>query len=263
MKARAYTHILLFPQAVLLVAVLFIAPVYAQPVTQTQAQTDTRNRVSSPNGFQEAEWGSTPAQVQQAVQQSAGVTGWQPAPIAGEFPPELGITAFRANTTIAGYPAEVVYYFWQNQFFQATVRFPFNDLVNFDFNFNVYRSVNEYYEAIRARTINFVQDIYTLLGQKYGRRQPVFRGLDPRQAFTRLDAYLRRERWNLRYHPYEFYRRIVTAAYARWDFPKTRIIFSINISAPEKRFDYMLSAVSLDLEREISSELSRLRMRGL
>ncbi|MDR2577566.1 MAG: hypothetical protein LBC70_01970 [Chitinispirillales bacterium] len=243
-----------FSRIFLLAAVLFLIP------AQTQAQqVNTQNRVSSPNGFNDAEWGSTPAQVQQA----AGVAAWQPDPIAAQFPAEMGVTAFRTNTTIAGYPAAVTYYFWQDRFFQATVRFNFDDLANFDFNYNVYRSVNEYYTVIRARTLNFVQDIYTLLRSRYGQKQPVFRGLDPRFAFTRLDAYLRQERWNLRYHPYAYYQRIVTAAYARWDFPKTRIIFSINISAPEKRFDYTLSAISLDMERDVRNEMDRLRMRGL
>jgi len=236
-------------QIILLAAVF----AFAQPPNQVPPPP------SSPNGFNGAEWGSAPAQAQQA----SGVAAWQPDPIAASFPQEMGITAFRANTTIAGYPATVTYYYWQNRFFQATVRFPFDDLVNYDFNYNVYRSVTEYYSAIRARTINFVQDIYTLLRMKYGQKQPVFRGLDPRLAFTRLDAYLNRERWNLRYHPFEFYQRIVTASYARWDFPKTRVIFSMNISAPDKRFEYTLSAVSLDMEKDVKKEMDRLRMRGL
>ncbi|MCL2220665.1 MAG: hypothetical protein FWB94_12385 [Chitinispirillia bacterium] len=246
---RAYTAAI--AQIILLTAVF----AYAQPPAQAQTQTPS----SSPDGFNGAAWGSTAAQVQQAV----GAQGWQPDPVAQSFPPEMGVTAFRTNSTIAGYPAIATYYFWQDRFFQATVRFPFNDLVNFDFNYNVYRSVSEYYAAIRAQTLNFVQEIYSLLGQKYGKKQPIFRGLDPRYAFSRLDAYLKQERWNLRYHPYEFYQRIVTASYARWDFPKTRVIFSINIAAPEKRFDYMLSAVSLDMERDLRKELDRLKMRGL
>jgi len=231
--------------------------------TQVQNQTSAQLRSSTPDGFNGAQWGSTPAQVQQAVQQSVGVTGWQPDRIAGEFPPEMGVTAFRGTSTISGYRANVTYYFWQDRFFQATVRFDFDNLATFDFNYNVYRSVNEYYTVIRSRTLNFVNEIYDLLGKKYGKKQPVFKGLDPRFAFTRLDAYLKQERWNLRYHPYAYYQRIVTSAYARWDFPKTRIIFSINISAPDKRFDYLLSAVSLDLEREVKKELDRLKMRGL
>lgn len=246
-------------QIILLTAVSALAQPPNQPAPPAQTPQTAQPQPSSPDGFNGAAWGSTPAEVQRA----AGVNAWQPDPVARDFPPEMGVTAFRANSTIAGYPAVVTYYFWQDRFFQATVRFPFNDLVNFDFNYNVYRSVNEYYSAIRARTLNFTQDIYTLLRKKYGQKQPVFRGLDPRHSFVRLDEYLKRERWNLRYHPYEYYRRIVTASYARWDFPKTRVIFSINISAPDKRFDYQLSAVSLDLERDVQKELDRLKMRGL
>ncbi len=214
---------------------------------------------TSPNGFNDAPWGSAPQEVQQIVDGD----GWQPDPVADNFPQEMNVTVFRTNALVAGYNAQVQYFFYQDQFFQATVRFDFDDLAHYDFNYNVFRSVNEYYMEIRNRTLLFTQDIYSLLRKKYGRRQPVFRGLDPRLIFTRLDAYLKQERWNLRYHPYEFYQRIVTAAYARWDFPKTRVIFSVNISAPDERFDYQLSAVSLDLERIISGELDRMRMRGL
>jgi hypothetical protein len=248
-----------FPKILpLLTAALFLAfPAHSQ--TQTQAQTDVQNRVTQPNGFNGAEWGAAPADVQRAV----GAAGWQPDPIAQSFPQGMGVTAFRANSQIAGYNAAVTYYFYQNRFFQATVRFNFDDLANFDFNYNVYRSVNDYYSVIRARTINFVQDIYTLLAKKYGKKEPVFKGLDPRFAFARLDAYVKQERWNLRYHPYDYYQRIVTASYARWDFPKTRVIFSINISAPDKRFEYALSAVSLDMEREVNTEMDRLKMQGL
>jgi hypothetical protein len=243
----------------LLTAVLLLIPTPAHPQTQTQAQADAQNRVQSPNGFNGAEWGTSPAEVQRAV----SAAGWQADPVAQDFPQGMGVTAFRTNAQIAGYPAAVTYYFYQNRFFQATVRFNFDDLANFDFNYNVYRSVNEYYSAIRARTLNFVQDIYTLLAKKYGKKQPVFKGLDPRFAFVRLDTYVKQERWNLRYHPYDYYQRIVTASYARWDFPKTRVIFSINISAPDKRFEYALSAVSLDMEREVNTEMDRLKMQGL
>jgi len=247
-------------QIIITAAALTLAqtpPAQQPPAPPPTPQTQTPS--SSPDGFNGAAWGSTPAQ----VQRDAGVTAWQPDRVAADFPPELGVTAFRTNSTIAGYNAAVTYYFWRDRFFQATVRFNFDDLANFDFNYNVYRSVNEYYTVIRARTLNFVQDIYTLLGKKYGKKQPVFKGLDPRFAFTRLDTYLKQERWNLRYHPYDYYQRIVTAAYARWDFPKTRVIFSINVSAPDKRFEYALSAVSLDMERDVAKELDRLKMRGL
>jgi len=260
MKTRIGTVLTVFLAAL---ASFAQAPAQTAPPPSAQTAPSTQTPVkavsSSPDGFNGAEWGSTPAEVQKAV----GAANWQPDRVAADFPPEMGVTAFRANSTIAGYKAAVTYYFWQNRFFQATVRFDFDDLASFDFNYNVYRSVNEYYSVIRARTLNFVQDIYTLLGKKYGKKQPVFKGLDPRFAFVRLDAYLKQERWNLRYHPYDYYQRLVTAAYARWDFPKTRIIFSINISAPDKRFEYALSAVSLDMEKDVNKELDRLKMRGL
>lgn len=253
---RAYTTAI--AQIILLTAVLAHAQAPVQP-PPAQPQPQTKTPSSSPDGFNGAEWGSSPAEVQRAV----GVAAWQPDPIAREYPPEMGVTAFRANSTIAGYPASATYYFWQDRFFQATVRFPFAKLENFDFNYNVYRSVSEYYSAIRAETLNFTHDIYTLLRKKYGQKQPIFKGLDPRYAFSRLDAYLKQERWNLRYHPYEFYQRIVTSSYARWDFPKTRVTFSINIAAPDKRFDYLLSATSLDMEKAVQKELDSLKMRGL
>ncbi|HEX2959848.1 MAG TPA: hypothetical protein VHO70_23635, partial [Chitinispirillaceae bacterium] len=66
-----------------------------------------------------------------------------------------------------------------------------------------------------------------------------------------------------RYHPYDYYLKINTAAYARWDFPKTRVIFSTNISAVDKRFDYSLSLTSLDLEKAINEKMDELRMKGL
>lgn len=210
-------------------------------------------------GFNDARWGSAPQEVRQAVDAQE----WQPDPRADEFPEEMNVTVFRTQGEVAGYNATTRYYFWQDRFFQATVEFDFEELAEYDFNYNVYKSVSEYYSEIRNRTLVFIRDVYSLLGKKYGKKQPVFKGLDPRFAFTRLDAYLRQERWNLRYHPYDFYKRIVTAAYARWDFPKTRLLFSINIAAPDKRFDYSLSAVSLDLEKEINDEMDRLRMEGL
>jgi hypothetical protein len=243
----------------LIIALTAVIAFAQQQQQQQQQQQPPPPKASSPDGFNGAVWGSAPAQVQQAV----GAAGWQPDRVAQDFPPEMGVTAFRVNSTIAGYKAAVTYYFWKDRFFQATVRFDFDDLASFDFNYNVYRSVNEYYEAIRARTLNFVRDVYALLGKKYGKKEPIFKGIDPRYAFTRLDAYLKQERWNLRYHPYDYYQRIVTAAYARWDFPKTRVIFSINISAHDKRFDYALSAVSLDMEKAVRHELDSLKMRGL
>jgi hypothetical protein len=247
------------PIIALAAVIAFAQPPQQPPPPQPPSPPPATKASSSPDGFNGAVWGSAPAQVQQAV----GAAGWQPDRAAQDFPPEMGVAAFRNNSTIAGYKAAVTYYFWKDKYFQATVRFDFDDLASFDFNYNVYRSVNEYYSVIRARTLNFVRDIYALLGKKYGKKEPVFKGLDPRYAFTRLDAYLKQERWNLRYHPYDYYQRIVTASYARWDFPKTRVIFSINISAPDKRFDYALSAVSLDMEKAVRNELDSLKMRGL
>ncbi|MDG5815947.1 hypothetical protein QA601_12720 [Chitinispirillales bacterium ANBcel5] len=231
----------------LITILLLVANMYAP-----QAQ-------NTPQGFNDVPWGSTPEEVQQIAQ----IPQWQPDPVADEFPQQMEIEVFSVDNEVAGYPANVRYYFYQQQFFQATVVFEFEELENFDYNFNVYRSVNEYYNAIRNTSLLFTQDIYSLLRKKYGKRKPIFRGLDPRLAFTRLDAYLRQEQWNLRYHPYAFYQRIVTAAYARWDFPKTRVIFSINIAAPQQRFDYKLSAVSLDLEREVNRQMDLIRMQGL
>jgi hypothetical protein len=215
---------------------------------------------ASYDGFNNAKWGAQP----DAVRQSVGATGWQAeAATTTEFPKELSVTVFRAPATVAGYPASVKYYFWNNQFFQATVRFNFDDLAKYDFNYNVFRSVNEYYNAIRSRTLVFVTDIYDLLRKKYGKKKPFFQGLDPRNSFADLDAYCKRESWNLRYHPYDYYLHIVTQSYARWDFPKTRALFSVAISAPDKRFDYTLSLTSLDLADKINSAKDSLRMRGL
>ncbi|MCU0609987.1 MAG: hypothetical protein MUF22_09505 [Chitinispirillaceae bacterium] len=220
---------------------------------------------SSYDGFNNVPWGSSPEVVRQTVPGTAAGGGpWQPDQTApDEFPKELGVTVFRSSGTIAGYPANVRYYFWDGKFFQATVQFPFNDLVKYDFNYNVFRSVNEYYNAIRSRTLVFTASVYDLLRKKYGKQKPYFRELDPRGSFVELDKYLKQERWNLRYHPYDFYQRIVTQSYARWDFPKTRALFSISISAPEKRFDYTLSLTSLDLSARINAVKDSLKMRGL
>ena len=69
------------------------------------------------------------------------------------------------------------------------------------------------------------------------------------------------KRWNLRYHPYDYYLKINTSAYAEWDFPKTRVIFSINISASDKRL-IIPSLSSLKMEDAIK-KMDRLRMKGL
>jgi len=212
----------------------------------------------APFGLGNAKWGMSSEDVQQSIEGQ-----WQNDPKTDDFPQEMKVTVFRAMDDVAGYPATIRYFFWQDQFFQATIQFHFNDLENFDFNYNVYRSVNEYYLAIRNRTLTFVFDIYDLLQKKYGKKQPVFKGLDPRFIFKKLDRYVQQEQWNLRYHPYSYYQHIVAAAYARWDFPKTRVIFSVNLAAPEKRFDYSLSLTSLDLEAVINKQKDLLRMEGL
>lgn len=212
-----------------------------------------------PLGFQSATWGM---QVEE-VRKAAEIPSWQIVSNDAAFPQELAITVYEAQSTIAGYPATVRYYFYDQKFFQATVVFKFDNLINFDFNYNVFISVDKYYRAIHDQTLTFVADIYDLLSKKYGKKRPVFKGLDPRYIFKLTDAYIKQEIWNLRYHPSEYYKRIVTAAYARWDFPKTRVIFSINISAKDKRFDYMLSLTSLDLEKQINTKKDTLRMKGL
>jgi hypothetical protein len=221
--------------------------------------TTTLSAAVPPEGFRTLPWGSSPAQ----VQQSAGGSQWQQMPPGNEFPAQLSITRYSTSDSVAGYPAQLRYYFWQDKLFQVTITFPFKKLVNFDFNYNVFRSVDSYYSAIRGQTLTFVRDIYALLQKKYGKKQPVFKGLDPQHLFVKLDQYLRLERWNLRYSPAEYYKRIVTAAYARWDFPKTRVIFAINIAAPDKRFDYSLSLTSLDLEAALREALDGVRMQGL
>ncbi len=210
-------------------------------------------------GFQNARWGMSPEEVRKAAE----IGAWQGAPAEPAFPQDLNVSIYATSTTIAGYPAQVKYYFFEKKFFQATVTFDFDHLKTFDFNYNVFISVDRYYRAIHDETITFVFDIYDLLHKKYGKKQPVFKGLDPRYIFRKTDAYIKQELWNLRYHPSEYYKRIVTAGYARWDFPKTRVIFSVNISAVDKRFDYQLSLTSLDLERSITRKKDALRMEGL
>lgn len=212
-----------------------------------------------PGGFNNAPWGSSQDQVKAIINPKQ----WQSDPAAGNFPEDLKVTVYRSNTEIAGKKATVKYYFCEDKFFQSTVIFDFEDLKTYDFNYNVFRSVNDYYLNIRSRTLVFVHDIYDLLNKKYGMKEPVFKGLDPRAIFIKLDSYIRKERWNLRYHPYDYFLKINTAAYARWDFPKTKVIFSINISAADKRFDYTLSVSSLALEKTIMEKMDQLRMRGL
>lgn len=212
-----------------------------------------------PGGFNGALWGQSSAEVQKNVK----ATSWQTDPVQVSFPPDLKVAVFRTTAVVAGYNVSVKYYFQEDRFFQATVDFVFNDLVNFDFNYNVFRSVTEYYTAIRAKTLLLVNDVYALLLEKYGKKQPVFKGLDPRFVFNDLDRYVALERWNLRYHPYDFYLNIVTASYARWDFPHSRVFFSVNIAAPQKRFEYRLSLSSVDMTTSLQKTMNYLRSRGL
>jgi hypothetical protein len=216
--------------------------------------------LASFDGFNKAKWGSGPDAVRQAV----GATNWQAdGSVAKEFPQGLAVTAFKSSGDIAGYKAVTTYYFWNNRFVQATVKFNFDALKSYDFNYNVFRSVNQYYNAIRSKTLVFTGDIFDLLRKKYGMQKPFFKDLDPRNSFVELDKYLKRESWNLRYHPYDYYLHIITQSYARWNFPKTVAIFSIAISAPDKRFDYTLSISSVDLAPKINAEKDSLRMKGL
>jgi hypothetical protein len=212
-----------------------------------------------PEGFQGIPWGASSGAAKSAVK----TTSWAKMADDNSFPKEMNVSRFQARESIAGYPANVIYYFINDSFFQATASFDFTYLKDFDFNYNVFISVDKYYTVIHDHTTTFVSDIYDLLHKKYGKKEPVFKGLDPRFIFSNLDKYLKRERWNLRYHPSEYYKRIVTSAYARWDFPKTAIIFSIKLSAADKRFDYQLSATSLDMEQKIAKLKDQIRMQGL
>jgi hypothetical protein len=231
-----------------------------EPLVVAFVFTVTPEDPASYNGFNDSPWGSPPDKVRQHV----SATGWQSDQgAAADFPKELGITTYRSSGEIAGYPAVITYYFWDHRFFQATARFNFDELKTYDFNYNVFRSVNEYYNTIRSRTLVFTRDIYDLLQKKYGKKKPFFKDLDPKHCFVNLDTYFKKERWNLRYHPYDYYLHIKTQSYARWDFPKTRVLFSITIDAPEKRFDYTLSCASIELASQVNVMSDSLRMQGL
>ncbi|MBD3347078.1 MAG: hypothetical protein GF401_18645 [Chitinivibrionales bacterium] len=212
-----------------------------------------------PVGFQNAVWGMSASEVRSTVKPEQ----WKQVQLETDFPEELNLSVYSSSADIAGYPAEIRYFFVEDRFFQVTVVFDFDHLASYDFNYNVFRSVDEYYRHIRDQSLTFVHDIYDLLRKKYGKKQPVFKGLDPRKIFLNTDRYIQKERWNLRYHPSEYYKRIITSAYARWDFPKTRVIFSVNVSAADKRFDYMLSLTSLDFEKYINKRKDMLRMENL
>ena len=214
---------------------------------------------SPPEGYRDIAWGSTLEEVQGGRQGPP----FARVPDDNAFPEGIDVARYLAQETIAGYPAEVTYYFHDGIFFQVTIRFPFRHLQTYDYNYNVFRSVDEFYRVIHDQTVTFVHDIFALLQKKYGRKEPVFKGLDPRAMFVTTNRYLRQERWNLRYNPREYYKRIVGAAYARWDFPRTRVIFAINISASDKRFDYTLSLTSLEHAAGVQEAIDALRMQGL
>ncbi len=216
--------------------------------------------IEAPVGVHEVPWGSAPAAVQGRA--NPRPNGWTAVPATG-MPEGLPITSFSTRGTIAGYNCNTTYYFYQNRLFQATVKFDFEDLKTFDFNYNVFISVDKYYKEIRTRTLTFVADIYNLLSAKYGRKQPVFMNLDPRMVLMDTDNYIGQERWNLRYHPSEYHKRILGRAYARWTYPKTEINFAVNIAAADKRFDYTLSFVSTELRREIEKAVKTQRATGL
>ncbi|MBN1982920.1 MAG: hypothetical protein JW795_15420 [Chitinivibrionales bacterium] len=210
-------------------------------------------------GFQNALWGMTPEEVKKI----SNIQAWQQEAVQEQFAQGTAIELFSVDSKVAGYKAKIRYYFFQQRFFQATVNFDFSHLKTYDFNYNVFISVDKYYRAIHDQTIVFVDDIYALLQKKYGKKQPVFQGLDPRYMFRALNQYVKQEVWNFRYHPYEYYRQITTSAYAQWNFPKTRAIFSLALSAKDKRFDYTLSLTSLDLESQINIYKDSIRLSGL
>lgn len=208
-----------------------------------------------PMGFQGARWGDT----QQEVQNKANIANWKEVNADKLFPNTKNIKAFKTDQTIASYKATTYFYFYKNKLFQATIDFNFNDLEEYDFNYNVFISVDKYYREIRSKTKVFVNDIYVLLRNKYGKKQPQFKGIAPHNIFNITDNYVAQERWNLRYNPSEYYKRIIANGYARWLYPKTEIIFAITISAADKRFDYTLSYTSLDVSREIKKEIQKSR----
>jgi hypothetical protein len=211
------------------------------------------------DGFQNAPWGAKPDD----VKKNNNPQTWTATTPGNEFPKELNIKIFSATQTIAGKAASVRYYFQDDKFFQATARFNFDNLKTFDFNYNVYQSVDGYYRAIHDHTLTFVFDVFDLLRKKYGKKEPAFKGVDPRFIFKNIDEYLKKEAWNLRSYPYEYYKKIAASAYAQWDLPKTRIIFSLAISAPEKQFDYELSLSSNDLAAMINAKKDSLRIQNL
>jgi hypothetical protein len=217
------------------------------------------NAADSFAGFQNAQWGMGPDE----VKKNNNPRTWSLVASDNGFPKDLKITTYNASQDIAGKDAAVTYYFFENKFFQATTRFNFDQLKNFDFNYNVYRSVDSYYRAIHNQTLSFVFDIFDLLRKKYGKKEPSFRGTDPRRIFLELDDYLKKESWNLRSYPYEYYKKIATSAFARWEFPNTTVTFSIQIVATEKQFDYQLSLTSNSLAAMVNAKKDSLRTQNL
>lgn len=209
-----------------------------------------------PEGYRDVLWGTSLVEVQQAFE---GKTFRKITPQDMQFPENVPLSCFAIDDVVAGYPAKTEFYFFEERFFQVLIRFDFDRLKTYDVNYNVFISVDRYYTEIRATTLLFVADIYELLYQKYGRKEPTFRTLDPRFCFVETDKYLAQERWNLRYKPSEYYKCIVAQSYAEWRFPKTEIRFAVALSASEQRFDYTLSLVSLDLLSEVQGEIQSIR----
>lgn len=208
-----------------------------------------------PLGIQGALWGDSPQQ----VKTKAAISNWTEVDQSKLFPETQDIKTYKTSQTIASYTGTTYFYFYKDKLFQATIEFDFEKLKEYDFNYNVFISVDKYYREIRSTSKVFVQDIYSLLSEKYGKKQPQFKGIAPHNIFNRTDNYVAQERWNLRYNPSEYYKRIIARGYARWLYPKTEIIFAINISAADKRFDYTLSYTSLDLARTIKQEIQKNR----
>ena len=221
--------------------------------------TASLNAAEPFNGFQNALWGTGPDE----VKKNNAMQSWTQLPGAGDFPADLNVKVFSASQNIAGQVAIVKYYFFNDKFFQATVRFNFDRFKTYDFNYNVYRSVDAYYRAIREQTLTFVFDVFDLLRKKYGKKEPAFKGVDPRFMFGQVDEYVRKEAWNLRSYPFEYYKKINASAYAKWDLPKTAIIFSIAINAPDKQFDYQLSLSSISIAAAVNARKDSLRIQNL
>ena len=119
----------------------------------------------NPSGIDNLDWGASPETVRNAVK----AQGWQQDPLGNEFP-EAQCDCLQGKLKDSGLRCKHGYYFYDGKLFQTTVTFNFNQLKNYDFNYNVFRSVNEYYYAIRNSAISFINDIYDLLQKKYGKK---------------------------------------------------------------------------------------------